>query len=76
MTAVRGRASAHVTVTLAVHEGRAGAYVKATVYETGNGRFASSLVVTMPLPEGGLPGDPEELIALALSAVSGAVYHS
>jgi hypothetical protein len=71
--------SAHpvgLTVTLAVHQGRAGAYVKAVVYGTHSGRYRSEIVTLMPLPGGALPEDPEEVIALALSAVSGAVYHS
>lgn len=70
---MRGRGA--VSVHLLPFEGKTGGYVKATVCGTASGRYRSELVVILP-HEGPLPEDPEELIAMALSAVSAAVYHS
>jgi len=59
------------------HTSPAGAhYVKATVYGTNQGRYGSEVTVIYQVGEEAPPRDREELVAILLTGLSQAVYHS
>lgn len=66
----------HLTAHVTLHESSRGHYAKVGVWGVKNGKFGSIVSCHIPLAEELLEDDPESLVAVILTSLSHATYHS